>query len=422
MKYFGTDGIRGKAYDTLPLLRAFQLGFAVKSLYPNEKVIIGYDTRESSLDYVGALLNGLEGSVFEVAGIVTTPVIAYYSNLKSCIGIMITASHNPYYDNGLKLFIKGFKIKDQEKKSIENEMNRIYKYEHIKKPFKIKNNAKNLYLDFVKSLKLENKFIDYIVDAANGSASYLSRDLFDGKIYFASPNGKNINKNCGCTNIDFINKINEKNKVSFSFDGDGDRLLITLESRILNGDEIMYIIAKDMIKKGKKPRITCSIMTNPGSVKAFKKIGIDLFETNVGDAYLMEEIINGNANLGFESSGHFILNYGNNILLGDGLLVAKILIDVFSRYNMSDIISWLNEIQLSPMITENLSIDKKLLNNKKIRECLNNIIESKSIDDKIIIRPSGTEDLIRVTVAMENQNDMIKTLENIKSCITRGNR
>ena len=147
-----------------------------------------------------------------------------------------------------------------------------------------------------------------------------------------------------------------------------------------------------------------------------------MFETNVGDAFLMEEIINGNANLGFESSGHFILNYGNNILLGDGLLVAKILIDVFSRYNMSDIISWLNEIQLSPMITENLSIDKKLLNNKKIRECLNNIIESKSIDDKIIIRPSGTEDLIRVTVAMENQNDMIKTLENIKSCITRGNR
>ena len=115
-----------------------------------------------------------------------------------------------------------------------------------------------------------------------------------------------------------------------------------------------------MIKKGKKPRITCSIMTNPGSVKAFEKIGIDLFETNVGDAFLMEEIINGNANLGFESSGHFILNYGNNILLGDGLLVAKILIDIFSRYNMKNIILWLKEIQLTPMITENLILNKKI--------------------------------------------------------------
>ena len=192
MKYFGTDGIRGKAYDTLPLLRAFQLGFAVKSIYKNQKVIIGYDTRESSLDYVSALINGLEGSVFEVAGIVTTPVIAYYSNLKSCIGIMVTASHNPYYDNGLKVFTKGFKIKDQEKISIENLMNKIHKYQHIKKSFKIINNAKRLYMDFVKNLELEKNFSDYIIDAANGSASYLSRDLFDGEIYFGSPNGKSF--------------------------------------------------------------------------------------------------------------------------------------------------------------------------------------------------------------------------------------
>ena len=142
MKYFGTDGIRGKAYHTLPLLRAFQLGYALKSLYANQKVIIGYDTRESSEDYVSAFINGLEDSDYEVAGIVTTPVIAYYSNLKSCIGIMVTASHNPYYDNGIKVFINGYKINDKEKIHIESTMDKIDKYIHQKNPFKILNNAK----------------------------------------------------------------------------------------------------------------------------------------------------------------------------------------------------------------------------------------------------------------------------------------
>ena len=417
MKYFGTDGIRGKAYHTLPLLRAFQLGYALKSLYANQKVIIGYDTRESSEDYVSAFLNGLEDSDYEVAGIVTTPVIAYYSNLKSCIGIMVTASHNPYYDNGIKVFINGYKINDKEKIHIESTMDKIDKYIHQKNPFKILNNAKKAYLEFVKSQNFKNIFDDFVIDAANGSASNLSHELFDGKIYFDSPNGKNINKNCGCTNIDVINKLNKKNKVSFSFDGDGDRLLITFESKILNGDEIMYIIAKDKINKGQKPKIACSIMTNPGSIKAFKKLGIELIETNVGDSFLMEEIKQGNADLGFESSGHFILNYGNNILLGDGLLVAKTLIDIFSTYSSDIIISWLEEIKLYPMKTENLRIEKAMLKKILIKNCINKIVELKSLDDKIIIRPSGTEDLIRVTVGMKNYNELNKTLKNIKSCI-----
>ena len=418
MKYFGTDGIRGKAYKTLPLLRAFQLGCALRSIYTKTKVIIGYDTRESSEDFVSALINGLENSKVEVAGIVTTPVIAYYSNLNACIGIMVTASHNPYYDNGLKVFINGYKINHQEKINIENFMIEIHKYKHKKIPFKIKKSAKNFYLEFVKSLDLKNEFTDYIIDAANGSASFLSHDLFDGKIYFDIPNGKNINENCGCTSIDIIKNINKKNKVSFSFDGDGDRILMTLNSKILIGEEIMYIIAKDMIEKGKKPKIACSIMTNPGSIESFKKIGINLIETKVGDSFLMEQIRKGNADLGFESSGHFILNYGNKILLGDGILVAKILVDIFSRYKLDTILSWLKEIQLTPMKTENLRLEKKLLDNVKIKECLNKIIESKSLNDKIIIRPSGTENLIRVSVGMKNQNDLEKTFKNIKDCIT----
>lgn len=420
MKYFGTDGIRGKAYETFPLLRAFQLGFAVKSLYANQKVVIGYDTRESAIDYVSALINGLESTEFEVAGVVTTPMIAYYSNLNKCIGIMVTASHNPFYDNGLKIFIDGYKINDQAKIDIESYMNKVSEYNHRKTPFKIYNHTKNLYLEFVKSLKLEHKFTDYIIDAANGSASFISSDLFEGKMYFDIPNGKNINENCGCTNISSINNINVDKKVSFSFDGDGDRVLISLRSRILNGDQIMYIIAKDMIQNGKKPKIACSIMTNPGSIKAFKKIGIDLIETNVGDTFLMEEIRKGNADLGFESSGHFILNYGNNVLLGDGILVAKILIDIFSRHNIDLIFSWLKEIRLSPMKTENLRLDKKLLKDALIKECLNKIVKSKSLNDKIIIRPSGTEEFIRVSVGMEKQSDIDETLKNIKKCITGG--
>ena len=134
----------------------------------------------------------------------------------------------------------------------------------------------------------------------------------------------------------------------------------------------------------------------------------------------MDEIRKGNADLGFESSGHFILNYGNNILLGDGILVAKTLIDIFSRYKLDIIFSWLKEIKLSPMKTENLRFEKKLLDNVEIKECLNKIIESKSTNDKIIIRPSGTEELIRVSVGMENQNELEKTFKNIKDCILGG--
>ena len=150
MKYFGTDGIRGKAYKTLPLLRATQLGYAINKIFSNKNVVVGFDTRESSKDYLNAFLKGLEEDNYQVAGVVTTPMIAYYSKIKSCIGIMITASHNPYYDNGLKVFFNGEKLKKDLIYKIEHEMEKKQVFSSELKKYNVSKNIEIEYLSYIK--------------------------------------------------------------------------------------------------------------------------------------------------------------------------------------------------------------------------------------------------------------------------------
>ena len=195
---------------------------------------------------------------------------------------------------------------------------------------------------------------------------------------------------------------------------------MTIDKKILSGDEMMYIMVKDMIKKGKIPKIACSVMTNPGTIESFNKIGVSTIETKVGDSNLVEVIKKGKAEIGFEPSGHFIFNFSDNILLGDGLLITKKIIDILSIYSIDKIKSWIDEIRLIPMKTENLKIDKMVLEDKKVRECINVITKNKQMSDKILIRASGTENLIRVTVGMRDQRSLENTLMSIKKCIVGG--
>ena len=185
----------------------------------------------------------------EIAGVVTTPMIALHTKLESCLGVMITASHNPYYDNGLKVFLNGEKISNDLIKMIENKCLKLMNLFQDKFNLIYIMILKDIILDFIEKFNLKMTFDDYVIDAANGSAYMISKNLFNGKIYFDHPNGRNINKNCGCTSISYINKINDKNKVSFSFDGDGDRLLMTINKKVIFGDQITYIIVRDMIEK-----------------------------------------------------------------------------------------------------------------------------------------------------------------------------
>ena len=418
MIFFGTDGIRGEAYKSLPLIRSYQLGYALNEIFKERKVVIGYDTRESSLDFLNALLQGLGKKNIEVAGVVTTPMIALHSKLESCLGVMITASHNPYYDNGLKVFLNGEKISNDLIKKIESIMLKVKEFVSEKVQFEIYNDTKRHYLDFIEKLNLKMTFDDYVIDTANGSAYNISKNLFNGKIYFDKPNGRNINKDCGCTSISTINQINTKKKVSFSFDGDGDRVLMTINKKVIYGDQITYIIVRDMIERGNFPNIALSIMTNQGVIKAFKKMNIRIVEVDVGDINILKEIKKKNVELGSEPSGHIILNYGSNIYLGDGVLIARKIIDIISRKGIKKVISWLAEISLIPIKTVNFKISKKILEDANVKKCLNEIIDKKQENEKIVVRPSGTQNLIRVTVSSEAIKNQETIIQNIEKCLT----
>jgi phosphoglucosamine mutase len=316
------------------------------------------------------------------------------------------------------VFLNGEKISNDLIKKIESIMLKVKEFVSEKVQFEIYNNTKKYYLDFIEKLNLKMTFDDYVIDTANGSAYDISKNLFNGKIYFDKPNGTNINKNCGCTFISTINQINTKKKVSFSFDGDGDRVLMTLNKKVIYGDQITYIIVRDMIEKGNFPNIALSIMTNQGVIKAFKKMNIRIVEVDVGDKNILREITKKNVELGSEPSGHIILNYGNNIYLGDGVLIARIIIDIISRKGIKKVISWLEEISLIPIKTVNFKISKKILEDADVKECLNEIIDKKQENDKIVVRPSGTQNLIRVTVSSETIKNQETIIQNIEKCLT----
>ena len=422
MTYFGTDGIRGKAYDTFPLLRAYQLGVALKEVYPKDQFIIGYDTRLSSLDFVHALVDGLEGMHVEVAGMVPTPLIAYDSQVNHSIGIMITASHNPYEDNGLKVFEYGFKVSDDAKKKLETVMQTVISYSKRDVSLKLVDKTQD-YVTFAKSLFGHPIFNDFVIDCAHGATSYVSQMMFEAPHYFNEPNGTNINERCGATNMQAIQEVKKKHRVGFSFDGDGDRMLMVIDDDVIYGDQILYLFAKDMMLSGDNVSVALSVMTNPGVLKAFQHLGVDVYETPVGDAYLFDAIKDGYATIGAEASGHYMLNYNNGknqVLIGDGLLAAKKVIDIISRYSLDVIKTWLKDIVTVPMSTKSIHIDKTILNRPHVNTCIKSIQEKVSKPFKCIVRPSGTEAKIRLTVSLPTQKEVDDMLHRLVTCLERG--
>lgn len=422
MMYFGTDGIRGKAYDTLPLLRAYQLGVALKEVYPKDQFIIGYDTRVSSLDFVHALVDGLEGMKVKVAGMVPTPLIAYDSQVNHLIGVMITASHNPYEDNGLKVFEYGFKVSDDAKQNLETVMQTVTSYSKRDVLLNTVDKTQD-YVTFATSLFGHPTFNDYVIDCAHGTTSFISQMMFEVPHYFNEPNGTNINEACGATYMQAVQEVKKNHRVGFSFDGDGDRMLMVIDEDIIYGDQILYLFAKDMMLKGDNVSVALSVMTNPGVFKAFKHLGVDVYETPVGDAYLFEAIKDGHATIGAEASGHYMLHYDNGmnrVLIGDGMLAAKKVIDIISRYSLDVIKTWLKDIEMVPMSTKSIHIDKAVLNKPHISTCIESIQKEVSKPYKCIVRPSGTEEKIRLAVSLPTQKEVDDMLHRLVACLERG--
>ena len=450
MKIFGTDGIRGKVGEdpiTVNTIKKIAYAFA-DIIFQGKKglIYISNDGRESSQIIQNALFSGIsrQGSKCCIVGLLPTPAMSLCLNKlnKDLIaGIQITASHNSYEDNGMKFFNQhGFKISNIMEKNIENIYNSLNDIsDHIGEPQKdykifttIYSNIINEYINkkIKKSLIKENKF-NILIDCANGATSKLINSVLNNNIFtvtsiFDEPNGKNINQNCGATNPhiiqDFIKSFNSIEAIStndqqkkikidlgVALDGDGDRaIFISSNGEIINGDDVLYILAKYNKEKNNIERpVVGTVMTNYGIQSLYKKLNIKFIEAKVGDKNVVEEMIKNNAYIGGESSGHIIINDFNNLYVGDGLITMINLIS--SLINMEQSLSELKkEIQPIPSKLINIKIKDKLgfmnnQNNIRVIQELENKINNRG---RIILRPSGTEELIRLLIEHENESEI----------------
>ncbi|WP_405098528.1 phosphoglucosamine mutase [Oceanobacillus sp. FSL H7-0719] len=438
-KYFGTDGVRGVANESLTPELAFKLGRAGGYVLTKEaekpKVIIGRDTRISGHMLEGALLAGLLSIGAEVMrlGVISTPGVAYLTKSMSAdAGIMISASHNPVEDNGIKFFgPDGFKLTDEQEAEIEALMEQE---DNLPRPVGAEVGTVNdyfeggqKYLSFLKDT-IDNDFegVTIALDCAHGATSSLATHLFadlEADIYSigSSPNGLNINNGFGSTHPETLQEfVLEKGAdIGLAFDGDGDRLIAVDEKgNIIDGDQIMYICGKYMKGKGglRHDTIVSTVMSNIGFYKALEENGMRSDKTAVGDRYVMEEMRNGGYNLGGEQSGHII--FLDFITTGDGLLSGLQLVNVMKETGKT-LSELAGEMKVFPQVLKNVKvIDKnEALTNPIILKEIEAVEGELGDEGRVLVRPSGTEPLVRVMVEAPTEEQCNKYVDRVVQVI-----
>jgi len=418
-KYFGTDGVRGVANSELTPELAFKIGrfggYVLTKDKERPKVIIGRDTRISGHMLEGALVAGLLSIGAEVMrlGVISTPGVAFLTKaLGAEAGVMISASHNPVEDNGIKYFgPDGFKLSDEQELEIERLMDEVE--DTLPRPV-----GKNLgqvndyfeggqkYLQFLKQTVDEDfTGIHVALDCAHGATSSLATHLFadldaDVSTMGTSPNGLNINDGVGSTHPEALAAfLKEKNAdIGLAFDGDGDRLIAVDENGdIVDGDQIMYICAKFLNSEGrlKKNTVVSTVMSNLGFYKGLEEHAINSIPTAVGDRYVVEEMKRNDYNLGGEQSGHIIfLDYNTT---GDGLLTGLQLVNIM-KLTGKKLSELANEMTKYPQLLINVKVTDKhrVTENEKVSEIISAVEEEMNGNGRILVRPSGTEPLVRV--------------------------
>lgn len=430
-KLFGTDGVRGIANSELTCELALNVGRSVAIAFNDNsknkkpKILIGKDTRISSDMLEGALKSGIcsVGADVVVVGVVPTPAIAFLVRAYGAdAGIMISASHNPYQFNGIKIFDKnGYKLSNHieekiEKLIFEGLLSFKYPISEGIGYVSYESDATYDYINYIKSLA-RTKFngIKIAIDCANGAASETAEDLFtelgaECNMLFNTPDGTNINENCGSTNMEALSEYVVRNNMDLgiAFDGDADRCLAVDENgKKVDGDAIMAICALDMLERGVLSHNTVvgTVMTNMGFSEFCNKNGIHFEAANVGDRYVLENMVAKNYNFGGEQSGHVIFHDFSTT--GDGQLAAVQLIDVLKRKNQS-----LSEarkiIRNYPQTVVNINVNKGkkylLKTDDDILKILSDAKESLNGTGRIIVRESGTEPLVRVMVECIDTN------------------
>ena len=419
-KYFGTDGIRGIAGESLTADLSFKVGKALGKLLTEKKehpkVVIGRDTRISCDMIEQALTAGLTSTGVNVmtVGTIPTPAIAYLTKtIETDSGIMISASHNPYQDNGIKIFgPDGFKLTDEQELEIESlidnsEQIKNASFEKIGKIYGGHELSQKYVQHIKQSIPGDLSDIKISLDCANGATTSVAPFIFgdleaDIETIGCQPNGININDNVGSTKIETISAFVKENNVDvgFAFDGDGDRVLaVDAKGNIVDGDKIMFILAKHLKEQGelKDNMVVSTVMSNIGFYKAIEENGLQSVKTAVGDRYVVEEMRKNNYSLGGEQSGHIVLmNYATT---GDGILTAVKLADIIKTSGKS-LEELASEVNIYPQKLVNIKVvDKKVAmeDSEVLAEC-ENVEKELEGNGRILLRASGTENLIRVMV------------------------
>ncbi|MCK4552099.1 MAG: phosphoglucosamine mutase [Tenericutes bacterium] len=423
MKYFGTDGIRGKAYEFITHKMAYSIGRSL-GLLEKKMVVVARDTRESGLMIVEALKNGIIDAGLEVLdiNILATPILAFMTIQNDCFGVMITASHNPYIDNGLKIFNRGLKTLPKEEKIVEDVIDGIIKLENVLGGEELAYyNPLDSYSSLFKDFHFKSKK-NIVLDLANGatikSAKFIFNQYCDNLDYIGdTPDGYNINKDVGSTHLDnLVNYVlNNKLDLGISFDGDGDRVLVVSKTgKIIDGDLLIYIFACYLKEIGKLSNnlVVLTKMSNLGIISALKEKGIETIQTDIGDKYVIRAMEEKDAILGGENSGHIINKY--LFISGDGVLNAAFLLKILEEKNIS-IDELIKDVTFYPDRLYNIrDIDKSLVKDKRIIDLVNDISTRLGENGKVLVRASGTEPLIRISASAKTQEEVdriIKTIE-----------
>ena len=441
-KYFGTDGFRGEANKDLTFDHAIKIGrflgwYYGKNQGKKAKVLIGKDTRRSSYMFEYALCTGLmaSGADAYIMHVTTTPSVAYITRIDDFdCGIMISASHNPFYDNGIKVLNgNGEKMEEETLLKVEDyidgkleipcaereEIGRTVDYV----------SGRNRYIGYLISMsKYSFKGVKVGLDCANGASWNIAKGVFDAlgaKTYVinAEPDGYNINTDCGSTHIEHLQKfVVEKGlDIGFAYDGDADRCLCVDEKgNVVTGDHILYVYGLYMKERGKllNNKVVTTIMSNFGLYKALDKVGIEYDKTAVGDKYVYENMVQTGNRIGGEQSGHII--FSKYATTGDGILTSLKMMEVFlaKKKPMSELAA---PCKFYPQVLKNVRVKSKpdAQNDPDVQAAVAEVAEKLGEDGRILVRESGTEPVIRVMVEAGSDEICEKYVDYVIDVITK---
>ena len=437
-KYFGTDGFRGEANVQLNAIKAFQIGrylgwyYGQKHKDGKARVAIGKDTRRSSYMLEDAICSGLTSSGADayLLHVTTTPSVAYVVRMDEFdCGIMISASHNPYYDNGIKIIrANGQKIEAEVEEKIEEYIDgKIQELpyatrDHIGCTIDY-SSGRNRYIGYLMTIPtraFKNKKVG--LDCANGSSSNIAKAVFEAlgahvTVINNKPDGTNINRGCGSTHIEGLQNlvVNEGLDCGFAYDGDADRCLaVDEDGKVVDGDKIMFICGKYLMEMGKlnQNTVVTTVMSNLGLYKAFEREGINYEQTAVGDKYVADNMMTNGYDLGGEQSGHII--FGKYATTGDGILTSLMVMQAIVE-KKTTLATLSAEMKTYPQCLKNVIVKDKIAaqENPAVLAAADKVTEKLAGDGRILLRASGTEPKIRVMVEANSDELAEKCVDSV---------